>query len=218
MVPPNFAPAPGFPDARAAIATQVEAARAADIARVVALSSIGGHRPHGLGLITQARLMEEALREQPFSSAILRPAWYMENSMWDVGPARETGEMASFLAPLDRPYAMVATADIGRVAAEVLPQRWSGRRVIEITGPKRYSQNEIAVPLGQALGRSVKPQAVPRDQWEALFKSQGSVWPIPRIEMLDGFNSGWIDFEPGVYEHVVGTTPYDSVLAELARG
>jgi uncharacterized protein YbjT (DUF2867 family) len=171
---------------------------------------------HGLGLITQARLLEEALREQPFASAILRPGWFMENSIWDVVPARETGEMASFLTPLDRPYPMVATSDIGRVAAEVLPQRWSGRRVIEITGPKRYSQNEIAALLGQAVGREVRPRAVPRDEWETLFKSQGSPWPTPRVEMLDGFNSGWIEFEPGMHEHVVGITPYETVLRELS--
>ena len=67
------------------------------------------------------------------------------------------------------------------------------------------------------MGREVKPRAVPRDEWEGLFESQGSVWPAPRVEMLDGFNSGWIDFEPGVHEHVVGTTPYETVLGELAR-
>lgn len=217
MIPPNFAPAPGFPDARAAVMTQVEAVRAAGVARVVALSSIGAQRSHGLGLITQARLLEEGLQHQPFATAILRPGWFMENSNWDIALARETGEMASFLAPLDRPYPMVATSDIGRAAAEVLPQRWSGRRVIEITGPKRYSQIEIAALLGQVVGREVKSRAVPRDEWETLFKSQGSVWPTPRVEMLDGFNSGWIDFEPGVHEHVVGITPYETVLGELAR-
>lgn len=213
MVPPNFAPEPGFPEARAAVAAQVAAVRSAGVPRVLALSSVGGHRPHGLGLITQARLLEEALREQPFATAILRPGWYMENSAWDIEPARETGEMASFLAPADRPYPMVATADIGRVAAEVLPQRWGGRRVIEIAGPKRYSQNEVAALLGAALGRNVTLRAIPSDRWETLFKSQGSAWPAPRIEMLHGFNSGWIDFEPGVHEHVAGTTPYEAVLA-----
>jgi len=35
--------------------------------------------------------------------------------------------------------------------------------------------------------------------------------------MLEGFNSGWIDFEPGIHEHVVGLTPYETVLSALAR-
>lgn len=58
---------------------------------------------------------------------------------------------------------------------------------------------------------------MPRDQWEARFQAQGTTWPAPRIEMLDGFNSGWIDFEPGVNEHIVGNTAYETVLTELVK-
>ena len=43
------------------------------------------------------------------------------------------------------------------------------------------------------------------------------LWPAPRIEMIDGFNSGWIEFEDGVNERVVGTTGYPAVLAELVK-
>ena len=38
---------------------------------------------------------------------------------------------------------------------------------------------------------------MPRDTWEALFRSQGMKNPLPRIRMLDGFNEGWIEFEAG---------------------
>jgi NAD(P)H dehydrogenase (quinone) len=72
---------------------------------------------------------------------------------------------------------------------------WTGRRILEIEGPKRYSPNEAASLLRAAIGRPVSAYAVPRDQWEALFRAQGTAWPPPRIAMLDGFNSGWIDFE-----------------------
>ena len=140
----------------------------------------------------------------------------MENALWDVGPARQTGEMASFLEPLDKPFPMVATADIGRVAAEALTQSWSGTRVIEIEGPKRYSQNEIAVLLANALSRSVVAKPVARGEWETRFQAQGT-WPAPRTDMLDGFNSGWIAFEDGKNEHVIGTVPYETVMAELVK-
>jgi NAD(P)H dehydrogenase (quinone) len=215
MVPPNFAPDPGFASARAAASAQAEALAAACPPRVVALSSIGGHRDSGLGLITQLHLFEAALGKLTIPTAILRPGWFMENSLWDIAPARETGEMASFLGPLDQPFPMIAAADIGRVAADALRQTWTGRRVIEIEGPKRYTPNEIASLLGAAVGRSVTARLVPRDQWEALFRSQGAAWPTPRIEMLDGFNSGWIAFERGANEHVAGKTPFEDVLADL---
>jgi NAD(P)H dehydrogenase (quinone) len=45
------------------------------------------------------------------------------------------------------------------------------------------------------LGRAVSARAVPRDTWEALFRSQGMHNPMPRMQMLDGFNEGWISFE-----------------------
>lgn len=217
MVAPNFAPQPGYPNAHAAAAVLAKALTRAKPARVVALSSIGGQRESGLGLITQVHILEQVLADLPIPTAILRPAWFMENSLWDIAPARETGTMPSFLHPLDRAYPMIATADIGRVIADTLAQSWEGSRVIEIEGPQRYTQNDIAALLGSVLGRSVKAQAVPRDQWEALFKAQGTAGPAPRIEMIDGFNSGWIAFEDGVNERVIGTTAYRTVLAELVE-
>jgi uncharacterized protein YbjT (DUF2867 family) len=215
MVAPNFAPQPGYPSAHASAAVLKEALTKARPARVAALSSIGGQRESGLGLITQVHILETALAGLSIPTAILRPAWFMENSLWDIAPARDTGVMPSFLQPLERAYPMIATADIGRVIAATLTQSWQGRRVIEIEGPQRYTQHEIAALLGGVLGRSVKAQAVPRAQWEALFKAQGTAWPAPRIEMIDGFNSGWIEFEDGVNERVIGATAYETVLAEL---
>jgi uncharacterized protein YbjT (DUF2867 family) len=217
MVPPAFAPQPGYPEARKAATTIAAALKAARPGRVVALSSIGGERESGLGLITQVHILEQALAPLDLPVAILRPTWFMENSLWDVAPARDTGKMPSFLQPADRPYPMVATADIGKVAAETLPQSWTGKRVIEIEGPKLYTQNELAGLLGDALGRTVTAQPIPHEDWEGLFKSSGTAWPAPRIEMIDGFNSGWIRFEPEKHEHVVGGTPFEAVLAELVE-
>jgi uncharacterized protein YbjT (DUF2867 family) len=217
MIAPNFAPLPGYPNAHAAAAVLKEALSKARPGRVAALSSVGGQRETGLGLITQVHILEQALAELAIPTAILRPAWFMENSLWDIAPARASGMMPSFLQPLERAFPMVATADIGRVVAQTLTQSWQGRRVIEIEGPRRYTQREIAALLDAVLGRPVEARTVPREQWEAQFQAQGTEWPAPRIEMLDGFNSGWIDFEDGVNERVVGTTSYRTVLEELVR-
>ena len=120
----------------------------------------------------------------------------MENSAWDVAPAKN-GVVQSFLQPLDKPVPMVATADIGRTAAELLQETWSGHRVVELESPRRVTPNEIASTFGNLLGRPVRVEAVPRETWESLFKSQGMKNPLPRIQMLDGFNKGWIEFESG---------------------
>ena len=147
--------------------------------------------------------------------AFLRPAWFMENAAWDVEPARKTGVVQSFLQPLDKLFPMVATADIGRVAAELLQTGWSGRKVVELEGPRRVTPDDIAATLSKLLNRTVKMETVPREKWEALFKAQGMANPAPRIQMLDGFNEGWIEFESGEAGSVKGTVSLETVLGEL---
>ena len=195
LVPANFAPSADFSEARAAAAAIARALGSANVPKVVALSSIGSHQPNGLGLITQTRLLEEALVSFAGALVVLRPAWFFENAAWDIGPASETGVMPSFLQPLARRLPMVATADIGRIAAMLLLDSPPGRRTVELEGPRRCSPNDIAAGLAAALGREVHAELVPRRDWEALFKAQGTVDPSARIDMLDGLNSGWIDFE-----------------------
>ena len=115
--------------------------------------------------------------------------------------------------------AMVATADIGRTAAELLQQtsqkKSTGHRVVELEGPRRVTPNEIASTLGHLLGRPVRAEAVPRETWEALLKSQGMKNPTPRIQMLDGFNEGWIEFESAQVGSRKGNVTLETVLRTL---
>jgi NAD(P)H dehydrogenase (quinone) len=147
----------------------------------------------------------------------LRAAWFMENSAWDVEPARDRGVISSFLQPLDKPVPMVATADIGRVAAELLQETWIGRRIIELEGPTRVTPNQIAATFAELFDRPVRAEVVPRQTWEQLFKSQGMKHPEPRIQMLDGFNQGWIEFEQSETVRRKGRIGLKEVLAGLVR-
>ena len=196
LVPSSFDPTPGFPEAQTIGVTLRAALEAASPARVVYLSTIGAQATRS-NLLTQHTIIEEALGTLPTPITFLRPAWFMENCSWDVAPARAQGVIPSFLQPLDKPVPMVATADIGRVAARLLQEKWSGRRVVELEGPQRVTPNEIASTFAKLLGRPVRMEAVPRESWEGLFKSQGTKNPLPRMQMLDGFNEGWIEFENG---------------------
>jgi NAD(P)H dehydrogenase (quinone) len=139
----------------------------------------------------------------------------MENCTWDVAPAREHGAIPSFLQPLDKPVPMIATADIGRVAAEFLQTTSSGHAIVELEGPHRVTPDEIAATFARLLGRPVRMEAVPRETWESLFLGQGMKNPAPRIHMLDGFNEGWIEFESGESGSRKGTVPLETVLKGL---
>ncbi|MCA8107343.1 NAD(P)H-binding protein [Burkholderia sp. BCCIQ04A] len=214
LLPPVFDPAPGFPEARKVIEAVSAALLKARPERVVCLSTIGAQADEP-NLLTQLTLMEQTLRELPMPVTFLRPGWFMENAAWDVASARDDGVVASYLQPLDKPVPMVATADVGRVAAELLQQTWRGVRVVELEGPRRVSPDDLALAFARVLGRDVRAEAVDRRTWEALFRAQGMKHPLPRMRMLDGFNEGWIDFESDPDEILRGRVALDTVLGEL---
>jgi len=216
LVPPNFDPVPGFPEARATAAALKSALEKAAPGRIVYLSTIGAQARES-NLLTQHTIIEQALGELPLPITFLRPAWFMENFRWDVAAARESGIIVSFLQPLDKPVPMVATADIGREAAKLLQESWTGRRVVELEGPSRMTPNEIANTFAEVLGRRVSMDAVPRETWELLFRTHGMKNPTPRIRMLDGFNEGWIEFENGDAGSRKGEAALTSVLQTLVE-
>ena len=196
LPPSEFDPSPGYPEARRVIDAVRIALTISAPKKVVCLSTIGAQAVEN-NLLTQRTLMENTLRELPLPVTFLRPGWFMENAAWDIASARDEGVLHSYLQPLDKPVPMVATADVGRVAAELLLESWEGVRVVELEGPRRVTPNDIARAFARILGRPVQAEAVPRETWEALFRSQGMKHPMPRIRMLDGFNEGWIDFSGG---------------------
>jgi uncharacterized protein YbjT (DUF2867 family) len=214
LLPSSFDPTPGFPETRAIVATLRSALAAARPDRVVCVSTIGAQAKQP-SLLTQLGIMEEVLGTLPMPITFLRPAWFMENAAWDIAPARAGGVVPSFLQPLDKRFPMVATADVGSVAAELLQQTWNGRRIVELEGPRRISPNGIAAALSEILGRPVRMEAVPRATWSERFRLQGMKDPTPRMQMLDGFNQGWIEFEGGEAQSRKGQVELGTVLRAL---
>jgi NAD(P)H dehydrogenase (quinone) len=168
LPPSEFDPTPGFPEARAVIAAVKSALEAARPRKIVCLSTIGAQATQP-NLLTQRTLLEQAVRELTIPVTFLRPAWFMENFAWDVASARDHGVITSFLQPLDKSVAMVATADIGRVAAQLIQEDWLGSRVVELEAQRRITPNEAAATFARILGRAVRAQIVPRETWEDLF-------------------------------------------------
>jgi NAD(P)H dehydrogenase (quinone) len=216
LLPPNFDPTPGFPETRRNVAALVEALQKAKPGRVVCLSTIGVHAERE-NLLTQLQIMERAFAVLPMPVTFLRAAWFIENVAWDVDSAKQIGVMPSLLQPIDRPVPMVATADVAHAAAQLLREKWTGRRIVELEGPDRVSPELLAAALGAVLKREVIAQPVPRATWEALFRSQGMRHPGPRIAMLDGFNEGWIAFERGDAQAVTGATSLHAALTAVVR-
>lgn len=194
LLPPNFSPSEGFPETRKVIAHLHDALAAARPGKVVCLSTIGAQATEP-NLLNQLQWLEKSLSALDLPVTFLRPGWFMENCLWDVEPALQTGVIPSFLQPLDKPVPMIATADVGRVAAELLQEQWFGKRIVELEGEQHVTPNQIADTFSELLGKPVTMEVVPRETWHARFTSQGMSNPVPRMQMLDGFNEGWIRFE-----------------------
>jgi len=192
MLPPVFDPAPGFPEAARLISLLSAALARAKPSKVVVLSTIGANSPHP-NLLNVLGQLEKVLGSLPMPVTFLRAAWFMENAAWDIAPAK-SGLIQSYLQPLDRAVPMISTEDVGRAAAVLLQERWEGKRVVELESAQRVSPNALAAAFAEVLGTPVRVEAVPRDQWEAVFRGQGMKNPTPRMQMIDGFNAGWIDF------------------------
>jgi uncharacterized protein YbjT (DUF2867 family) len=216
MMPPTQTPSPGFSEAKAVAASYAQALRQSPPPKLVALSSFGAEKQSGLGLITPPRLLEQALEAMLFPVAFVRAGGFFENYMFGLEAAKG-GTLPMFYAPTHRKVGHIATADIGALVVELLTTEWSGRRVIELGRP--VSPDEIADAIGEVLGREVKAQAIPRKAWagamEQMGLPKGSTWAYE--EMMEGVNSGWIDFGVEGTEKRPGTTTPREVYARAAQ-
>ncbi len=217
MMPPIMVPSPDYSEAKTVIASFREALEHSPPPRLALLSSFGSEQTSGLGNITSTHLMEEALGGFSFPTAFVRAGSFLENYLGGLGGAAATGVYHSFFQPVDRPFPMIATADIGAEVARLLAAGWEGKKIVEIGSP--VSANEIAGAMAEALGKLVSAQAIPREQWAATMEAFGL--PPGRTnlyeEMMDGCNSGWIHFGVPGTELVPGTTTPAQFFAQAAK-
>jgi len=214
MLPPIFDPGTGFVEAKSAIAALTDSLKRAAPPKIVCLSTIGADAQQP-NLLNQLGLLEQALQALAAPITFLRAAWFVDNAALDVASARSGGVIESFLQPLDKQYPMVAAKDVGCVAAELLRDTWHGHRVVELEGPRRVTPNEIAQAFAAALGSPVAARVVQRQDWEKVFRSGGMQNPTPRIQMLDGFNQGWIQFSDGGRQARHATTTAEQGIASI---
>src|SRR5581483_1336365 len=139
------------------------AVRDSDLQHIVFLSSIGAHLPQGTGPILALRHGEEALQAVMDALTILRAPFFMENWLPVLPVAKAHGVLPSFISP-DRQIPMIATTDIGHLAAECLMDQATGVRVLELVGPKPYSPRDVAAAASKQFARTVTVQHLPLEQ------------------------------------------------------
>jgi uncharacterized protein YbjT (DUF2867 family) len=94
---------------------------------------------------------EAAFTRGRAAATFVRAAYFMENwggSLFGVAQ----GVLPSFLLA-DKAIPLVATRDIGIAAARLLAEGGSGKRVIELAGPREYSPRDVAAALASPRRR-----------------------------------------------------------------
>ena len=158
MIPPN----PTAPDVLAHMdkigEATAQAVRASGLKQAVHLSSIGADEPAGTGPVVGLHRQEARLNAiEGLHVVHLRPAYFMENLLANVGLIQHMG-IAGSATKADTTFPMVATKDIAAQAAELLTaDKLENHAVQYLLGPRNYSLAEATAAIGQAIGRPELP-------------------------------------------------------------
>jgi uncharacterized protein YbjT (DUF2867 family) len=133
-----------------------QAVRDSGLKRAVHLSSIGADQPSGTGPVVIVHQQEARLNAiEGLQVTHLRPAYFMENLLANIGMIQHLGITGSATQP-DVAFPMVATKDIAARAFQALTSN-APAGVQYLLGPRNYSLPEAAAAIGQALGRPELP-------------------------------------------------------------
>lgn len=98
---------------------------------------------------------EQRLADATDNITHLRSGFFFENLLWQADSIKNAGRISLPLSASQR-YPMIATRDIGDVAAQrLMDPQWTGHTVWELHGPADLSFDEVAAILSKVLGRKI---------------------------------------------------------------
>jgi uncharacterized protein YbjT (DUF2867 family) len=219
MIPPNL----GVPDvlayAKSVGDVLVTAIEKSGVKNVVALSSFGADKPDKTGPVLGLHYLEEKLNAISSLNALyLRPGYFMENLLPQVGVIRSFGLIAGPLkAELKVP--MIATRDVGAAAAEALLRLdFEGKRTRELLGERDITYSEIAPIIGKAIGKpALMYQKFPGMQLKPALMQMGmsSSMADALLEMTEALNSGHMQALEPRSPHNTTPTKLETWVAEV---
>jgi uncharacterized protein YbjT (DUF2867 family) len=184
------------------------------VPHVVMLSSVGADLADGNGPIKGLHYLEQALRAAGRKLTAIRAGYFQENIASVIPAALRTGVFPNFMPSADTAVPMIATRDIGRLAARLLTSPPTASETIDLIGPV-YSARQLSEKLGAALGRSLHVVDIPASGHLAALTQAG----LPRsvaeayAELYAALGSGRIT--PKGDRTVTGTTTIDEALPDL---
>lgn len=204
---------------RRIVDTFVTALGRSPVPHAVVLSSVAAQHPAGTGPIVITHYAEQTLPKVAGSTfTFVRAAYFMENLLGNAHPMKADGVLPVFGGGEGYPFPMIATRDIGEVAAEALLAPPKEHAWIELSGPREYSMADAAAIAGKLLGREVKPLVLPLDAMVPTLTQFGLSANVAGLyrEMTEGMGKGLVTFE-GKGRAVRGKVTLEEVLAPALR-
>jgi uncharacterized protein YbjT (DUF2867 family) len=187
------------------------------VSNVVMLSAIAASLADGNGPAKDLHYCERQLERYATHLTLLRACYFQDNVAGAIQSAVCAGVYPNFLASADMPIPMIATRDVGRVAAQTMLTAGQGREIIDLFGPE-YSIHQVARALGVALDKKLEVIDIPPARQRDALVDAGVPKPIADaiVEMFGAFNAGLI--RPRGDRSIVGTTCIDAVIAQYVQG
>jgi uncharacterized protein YbjT (DUF2867 family) len=187
------------------------------VPHVVMLSSMGAELAEGTGPIKTLHYLEEALRATGTKLTAIRACYFQENLASVMPVVREAGIYPNFLPSADMAIPMIATQDIGRLAATLLTSPPQRSENVDLVGPM-YSSRQLAEKLQTALGNPVQVVDIPAAGRVDAMTQTGLPRAMAEVysEMHGAIGSGLIT--PKGDRTVTGSTTIDEVIAGLLAG
>jgi uncharacterized protein YbjT (DUF2867 family) len=219
VMPPNLA-APDVRAYQAKVTDSLAAAiRNAGIGYAVALSSTGADKTYGTGPVMGVHDLEKKLEAiEGLNVLSLRCGYFMENLLPQAGVIQSLGFMAGPIRA-DVPLPMVATSDIGEVAADSLAKLdFAGKQTREVLGARHLPYTEAVKIVGNAIGKpDLAYRQVPSIMLKPAMMQMGmsSNMVDLLLEMSEALNSGHMKSqEPRSPRNTTATT-LETFVAEV---
>lgn len=176
----------------------VDALENSFVKRAVSLTAMGSDVKGKTGHFECFHDLDEKLNELGNIDLVhLRAAWFMEDVAAWMGPVAKYGRIAWFCKP-DLKMPWVATDDIAWLAAKELTNPAGRHRVYLEVGSEDVSMNELAVMIGNTIGRPVEYRYIEtsREDVKAEFLARFGTpekWQDDTLS-ADALNNGIVRF------------------------
>lgn len=158
--------------------------------------------------------VEEYLFTSGLPFTILQPTAYMQNLLAQWPAILESGVLRQPYAPETR-ISLLDLNDVAEVAARVLLEPGHEGAIYELVGTPALSQHEVAAILARALGRPVRAEAIPRQEWAQKAAGLSDYARSTLLKMFDYYKANGFIGNPNVLRWLLGREP--ASLADFAR-